>query len=205
MNEKNNFYKILLVGDSMVGKTSLIKLYKEEELTLNTLPTVGCEYHIINKMVENKMIKLIIWDSAGQEKYRALTKSWYKGARGILLIFSIIDRKSFENIKRWFKDIEENLEDFSIFLIGNKMDLKEKRVVSYKEGFELAKSIKCNYFETSIFLDNLPIHCKTIDDIFWELILKILHKDKINNLFKDSDFKIDLDINNQVNNNNCKC
>lgn len=203
MTEKNNFYKILLVGDSMVGKTSLIKLYKEEELTINTLPTVGCEYHIINKMVENKIIKLIIWDSAGQEKYRALTKSWFKGARGILLIFSLIDRRSFENVKRWFWDIKENLDNFSILIIGNKIDLKENRVVSYQEGFELAKSLKSDYFETSIFFDDLPIHCKSIDDIFWELILKILQEEKEKTVLENSDFKLDLE--GDKNYDSCKC
>ena len=178
MEETNSNYKLLLVGDSAVGKTSLIKVYKNQEISTYLPPTLGCEYHIINQNVNNKDIKLLIWDTAGQERFRSISKSWYRNSRGVLIVFSVIDRKSFDNIRRWMDDLVNEISNFSLIIVGNKSDLKEKRVVTYEEGVEIAKEFKVPYYETSIFEDKMLEGSVKISEIFKELTKDILEKDK---------------------------
>lgn len=178
MQETNSNYKLLLVGDSAVGKTSLIKVYKNQEPTTYLPPTLGCEYHIITQTINNKQIKLLIWDTAGQERFRSISKSWYRNSKGVLIIFSVIDRKSFDNIRRWMDDLVNEISNFSLIIVGNKTDLREKRVVSYEEGVEIAREFKVPYFETSIFEGKLGEGGVRIEEVFRELTRDILEKDE---------------------------
>ncbi len=179
MNKTNSF-KIIIVGDSAVGKTSLINLYKSKEVSNFIPPTLGCEHHIITQRVDDEEMKLLIWDTAGQEKYKSLARTWYKQAKGVLIVFSVIDKNSYNNVRRWMDDLVNEIDNFSLIIVGNKSDLVEKRVVSFEQGEEMANEFNVPYFETCIYSEKMPQHGVEINEIFFELSKEILKKEKEN-------------------------
>lgn len=171
MNENNDekfdwLIKLLIVGDSGVGKTNILLRSCDDKFLSYNLSTIGFLY--IKKInsrlnlkkgvdfkkkvldIDGKKIKLQIWDTAGQERFQTIALSYYKGAWGIILVFSIDNRKSFDNIGKWMKQISDNAaKDVIILLVGNKCDLEEKRVVSYDEAKQLAENYNIRFYETS--------------------------------------------------------
>jgi len=143
-------YKILLLGDSSVGKTCFLLRYIEDTYTGNHISTIGVDYKIKLIQLNSEMIKLQIWDTAGQDKFRSITKNYYRGSDGIMLIYDITNQSSFVNIKNWIIQIKEHLGDEAcITLIGNKIDLESRRKISREEGQKFAKDYNLNFFETS--------------------------------------------------------
>ena len=144
-------YKVLILGDSTVGKTCFLVRYVDDSFDDSTLLSVGMDYRLKNvKTEDGTKVKLQIWDTCGQERYRSISKNYYKGANAIILVFSLIDKKSFESVENWINQIkEEASESILIILVGNKSDLIEKRVISYEEAEKLAKEFNINYFECS--------------------------------------------------------
>ena len=144
-------YKVLILGDSTVGKTCFLIRYVDDSYDDSTLATMGMDYRLKNvKMEDGTKVKLHIWDTVGQERYRSISKNFYKGAHAIILIFSIVDKKSFGSVENWINKIkEEASESVSIILVGNKCDLKEERLIPYEEAEKLAKEFNINYFECS--------------------------------------------------------
>jgi len=145
-------FKIILLGDFGVGKSSIIQRYVEAKFTDENPVTLGTEFK--TKIVETsskKRVKLIIWDSAGQERFRTITSSFYRGASGIILAFDITDAKTFSNAQtNWLNDINTNKAIKSnIYLVGTKLDLESKRVVQKSEAEAFASSNSINYFEVS--------------------------------------------------------
>ena len=136
MTEKKDYdylFKILILGDSFVGKTNILKRFIHNEFDSTTKETVGVEFDSKNYNFGEKIIKAQIWDTAGQERYRSVTKTYYKGAKGALLVYDISRRITFENIDNWIIDLRTNGDkDILIILIGNKSDLNSKREVSQK-------------------------------------------------------------------------
>ena len=148
----NYLFKILILGDSFVGKTNMLKRFLQNEFDMNTKETVGVEFGSKNfKMGENEdVIKAQIWDTAGQERYRSVTKAYYKGAKGALLVYDITRKSTFENIDNWLIDLRTNADkDILIILIGNKSDLVENREVSKEEAQTKAEQYNIAYLETS--------------------------------------------------------
>ena len=114
------------------------------------IPTIGVDFKLKTIPVDDKKIKLQIWDTAGQERFRNITKTYYKGASGVILTYSITDKSSFENVEGWVKSIKENTsEDILQIMIGNKCDLEASRVVATKEGQQLANKYNIPFFEVS--------------------------------------------------------
>ena len=161
-------YKILLVGDSGVGKTNIMLRYLNKEFNINTKATVGVEFGSKNIIIDKKVIKGQIWDTAGQERYRAITSSYYKGAHGAFVVYDITLKESFEAVDRWINDLRNNTDErLEIFLIGNKSDLEEKRQVTKEEGEEKAKEKEVAFMETS------ALNCNNIEKAFNEILNKV--------------------------------
>ncbi|KAL3313848.1 Ras- protein Rab-3 [Cichlidogyrus casuarinus] len=133
-------FKLLLIGDSSVGKTCLIVQYAEDTFVPNFISTIGIDFKIKTILLDGKTIKLQIWDTAGQERFRTITSSYYRGAMGILLVYSVTQRGSFENISSWTKAIAENANaNVEKIIVGNKCDMTEEREVSKEEGEKVAR------------------------------------------------------------------
>lgn len=148
--------KIVIIGDSFVGKTSIINCLIMGTLT-DTKPTIGSQHHkfvFFNK--ENREINLDIWDTAGQERFRSVIPMYYKGAKAILVVFDITNRESFEGAKKWIEEIEQNNKGTLIFLVANKIDLIEKRTTSEEMIKEYSEKKKIEFLECSA-KDNLNV------------------------------------------------
>ena len=161
-------YKIVLVGDSGVGKTNIMLRYLNKEFNINTKATVGVEFGSKNIIIDKKVIKGQIWDTAGQERYRAITSAYYKGAHGAFVVYDITLKESFEAVDKWINDLRSNTDErLEIILIGNKSDLEEKRQVTKEEGEEKAKEKEVAFMETS------ALNCNNIEKAFNEILNKV--------------------------------
>ena len=150
-DEEIPLYKILLLGDSGVGKTCFLLRFMEDSFIDLHMATIGLDYKLKTMILEEqKIVKVQIWDTAGQDKFRAITRNYYKGASGIILIFDVTNIKSFENIKKWINEIKEEIsENVSIVLIGNKIDKLKERKITKEQGEKIANEIGTKFFETS--------------------------------------------------------
>jgi len=142
--------KLLLIGDSGVGKTCLLFRFAEDKFNNAFISTIGIDFKIRTVTVDNKRLKLQIWDTAGQERFRTITTAYYRGAAGIMLVYDITSERSFENIKNWMRNIAEYAtEDVEKMIVANKCDCEEKRVISKEKGSTLAMEYNVPFFETS--------------------------------------------------------
>ena len=141
-------FKILIIGESNVGKTCLLLRYIDDLFVAGQTTTIGIDFKIKTINIENKLIKLQIWDTAGYDRFRSITKTYFKGANGIILIYDISDQCSFKNVINWIKMAEKNAPNAIKILVGNKCDIPE-RVVTEEEGKELANKYNMKFFETS--------------------------------------------------------
>jgi small GTP-binding protein len=143
-------YKLVVIGDSGVGKSNLISRYTTNTFRDDPKMTIGVEFgHKVVK-VDNKTIKAQIWDTAGQERFKALTRPYYRGAFGGLLVYSITDRASFEHLEKWLDELANNADPgILVMLVGNKADLESARVVSTEEGKKFAQEHGLSFLETS--------------------------------------------------------
>ena len=147
---KRKVIRISMLGDSSVGKTSLINTFLNVEFTENVLSNIGIEKTETKMtMKDGNEMKIIIWDTAGQERFHSISTGTIKNAQGIVVTFDVTKQKSFDNVKRWLENIRENNDKIPIVLFGNKCDLVEKREVKEKEAQEFAKNNNLTYFETS--------------------------------------------------------
>ena len=163
-------YKVLLLGDSTVGKTCFLLRYCDKTFQDAHLSTIGLDYRVKTMTLKNKKnIKLQIWDTAGQDRFRAITKNYYKGANGIILIYDVTNLQTYENVKNWITQIrEETNPNVVIYLAGNKIDIPaEERVVKTEEGKEIADEYKLQFKETSA-KDGI-----NVNEVFQELVEKI--------------------------------
>ena len=149
--QKELLYKILLLGDSSVGKTCFLMRYADNTFQEIHMSTIGLDYKLKNVQLDDgKIVKVQIWDTAGQDRFRSITKNYYKGAHGIILIYDVTSRKTFENVKNWVEQIKEEVSDkVNIILVGNKIDDEKNRKVSTEEGKQMADSCELEFFETS--------------------------------------------------------
>ena len=142
--------KMLIIGDSGVGKSCLLLRFSEDQFTPSFITTIGIDFKIRTVDMDGKKIKLQIWDTAGQERFRTITTAYYRGAMGILLVYDVTDEKSFNNIRTWFSNVEQHAsEGVNKILIANKCDWDERRVISEEQGRALAEELKIPFIETS--------------------------------------------------------
>ena len=151
MSAKKEFmYKILLLGDSSVGKTCICTRYSDNTFQEDHLATIGLDFKVKSVNLDGKIVKVQIWDTAGQDRFKSITKNYYKGAHGIILIYDITNRRTFDNVKNWVDIIKEEVsEKVTVILVGNKIDSNENRKVSTEEGQGIANEYGLQFYETS--------------------------------------------------------
>ena len=167
--------KLVVVGDSGVGKTNLIKRFANNTFNSNSKATVGVEFLSKSFKINNTVFKIEIWDTAGQERYKSITAAYYKGAKGALVVYDITSKISFENIDKWMLEIKEkSSKDLKLMIIGNKSDLKDGRQVSNEEAMRKAKDTGIALMETSA-LDSTNVK-EAFHDLLKEMYIEISAK-----------------------------
>ena len=188
--------KLLLIGDSNVGKTSLLLRYLDNTFSDKYITTIGVEFKSKDITLNNKTYKIHIWDTAGQERYKSITRNFYKHAEGIIFVYDITNKTSFSNLKNWISNAE-NETDFKIIIVGNKLDMESRREVSIEQLKKLAKKKNCKYFETSA-KDNI-----NVENLFLSIINEMINniKDEVS----ISESVINLSNEKSINQNNKYC
>ena len=201
MDNKNDEYdlliKALLIGDSNVGKTTIIGKYLDKNFSEKTLNTVGLDLKYVKLNINDMKIKLQLWDTAGQERFRSMTTSYYRAVNVIIIVFDVTSQNSFDHIKEWMNNIKQFAKlGVMKVIVGNKIDLNDERIVTYNEGKNFAESFNIKYFETS------AVTREGIVELF-ETICKDYSK---TNRKKSIDSNIKLDnIKSENNDNNVGC
>ncbi|KAH3757033.1 Ras family protein [Pelomyxa schiedti] len=148
--EYDYLFKLLLIGDSGVGKSCLLLRFADDTYTESYISTIGVDFKIRTIELDSKTIKLQIWDTAGQERFRTITSSYYRGAHGIIIVYDITDAVSFNNVRQWLQEIERYAcENVNKLMVGNKSDLTTKRAVEYNTAKEFADGLGITFLETS--------------------------------------------------------
>ncbi|CAL1360670.1 unnamed protein product [Linum trigynum] len=143
-------FKLLLIGDSGVGKSCLLLRFADDSYIESYISTIGVDFKIRTVEQDGKVIKLQIWDTAGQERFRTITSSYYRGAHGIIIVYDVTDEESFNNVKTWLTEIDKFATDsVNKLLVGNKCDLTSKRAVPYDTAKAFADEIGIPFLETS--------------------------------------------------------
>ena len=169
-------FKILIIGDAGVGKSNLLLRYVKNEFASDMRSTVGVEFGTKMLKIDNYDIKAQIWDTAGQERYRAITSAYYKGAKGVLIVYDITKKNTFENVDKWLNDFKmKSDDDAAIVIVGNKSDLINEREVSIEEATLKAQVNHLAFFETSA-KENENVH-----SAFISLITQVVKNYKKNN------------------------
>ena len=173
-------FKIILVGDTSVGKTNIINKYIKNEFQEDFYATIGVEFSHKQFIVDNHKIKAQIWDTAGQERYKAITRAYYKGAKGAFIVYDITRKDTFDDIDKWRNELVNSCnKEVTIMLIGNKCDLEDSREISKEQGEEKAKSFGFSFLETSAYSG------ENLEKGFEMLIKEIYQKYKIEQKAKD--------------------
>ena len=169
----DSIMKILLIGDSGVGKSCLLVRFVEDKFSPSFITTIGIDFKIKTVDINGKKVKLQLWDTAGQERFRTITTAYYRGAMGIILVYDVTDERTFSSINQWFKTVNDHAsDDAQLLLVGNKCDM-DTRLISHEQGETLAKELGIPFIETSA-KDNI-----NVDQIFFTLAKLI--QDKIDN------------------------
>jgi len=178
-------FKLILIGDSSVGKSNILSKYLKNEFDENSRATVGVEFGTKNILINGKKIKIQIWDTAGEERYRSITSAYYKGAKGAFIVYDITRKTTFDNIDKWISDLKLNGDkNICIIILGNKSDLIEQRQVQEKDGMKKAEMFKTAFLETS------ALNGDNIAKAFDELIEQIYQNNKS---FFENDNKKEID------------
>jgi len=149
-NQYDFLMKLLVIGDSGVGKSCLLLRFAEDCFTPNFITTIGIDFKIKTVEMDGKRIRLQIWDTAGQERFRTITTAYYKGAMGILLVYDVTDEQSFQHVGMWMKNIQTHAqENVNTLLVGNKCDMTSDKVVETAQGQALAKEYSVKFYEAS--------------------------------------------------------
>ncbi|RLN41829.1 hypothetical protein C2845_PM01G25880 [Panicum miliaceum] len=149
-DEYDYLFKVVLIGDSGVGKSNLLSRFTRNTFSLDSKSTIGVEFATRTIQVEGKTIKAQIWDTAGQERYRAITSAYYRGAVGALLVYDVTKAATFENVKRWLKELRDHADaNTAVMLIGNKTDLAHLRAVAQEGAAAFAEREGLSFIETS--------------------------------------------------------
>ncbi|KAF5184132.1 Ras-related protein rgp1 [Thalictrum thalictroides] len=150
-NQKIDYvFKVVLIGDSAVGKSQLLARFARNEFSLDSKATIGVEFQTRTLVIDHKTVKAQIWDTAGQERYRAVTSAYYRGAVGAMLVYDMTKRQSFDHVARWLEELRGHADkNIVIMLIGNKSDLTTLRTVSTEDAKEFAQRENLFFMETS--------------------------------------------------------
>ena len=186
-------FKIIIVGDLSSGKTNIVTQYISHKFVQDSQPTIGVEMFNKDFQINEDKVSAQIWDTAGQEKYNALTSSYYKGAKGALVVYDITQESTFLKVEQFVKDLREKSDkNVYMILVGNKIDLEENRKISKEEGKKLADKLKMGFFEVS------AKNGTGIEDLFKNLIDNVYEKN--NREFKSmASIEIEMEDANKIN------
>ncbi|CAL9112863.1 unnamed protein product [Musa textilis] len=161
-------FKVVLIGDSGVGKSNLLSRFTRNEFSLESKSTIGVEFATRSIRVEDKVVKAQIWDTAGQERYRAITSAYYRGAVGALLVYDVTRHTTFENVERWMKELRDHTDSsIVIMLVGNKADLRHLRAVTVEDAKAFAER------ESTFFMETSALESTNVDNAFTEVLTQI--------------------------------
>jgi Ras-related protein Rab-11A len=182
-NQKESYkFKVVVVGDSGVGKTNLIKRFVSNEFKSDSKATVGVEFLSKNFIINGEIFKIEIWDTAGQERYKSITTAYYKGAKGAMIVYDVTNQTSFDNVDKWYNEIKEKAsKNINLIVIGNKNDLIDKKIINSESSIEKAKSFGIAIMETS------ALSASNVKEAFY-LILKEMYK-SVKSMINDGDKK----------------
>ena len=187
MADEDNYemmFKVVLVGDSFVGKTNIMSKYLKDEFHEDSKATVGVEFGSKQFTIEGHSIKAQIWDTAGQERYKAITSAYYKGAKGAFVVYDITRKSSFESIDKWVNDLTAAADKkITIVVIGNKSDLEDQRQIPKEKGEEKAAKLEVAFLETSAFSG------ENLDKAF-ELMMNEIYKKCHEEMLAENDLEI---------------
>ncbi|XP_005801864.1 ras-related protein Rab-11A [Xiphophorus maculatus] len=171
-DEYDYLFKVVLIGDSGVGKSNLLSRFTRNEFNLESKSTIGVEFATRSIQVEGKTIKAQIWDTAGQERYRAITSAYYRGAVGALLVYDIAKHLTYENAERWLKELQDHADsNIVIMLVGNKSDLRHLRAVPTDEARGFAEKNGLSFLETSALdSSNVELAFQTILTAIYHIV-----------------------------------
>ncbi|XP_072024512.1 ras-related protein Rab-13-like [Amphiura filiformis] len=165
--------RLLMIGDSGVGKTCMLCRFTEEGFIQPHLTTIGIDFKMKNMVLDDKRIKVQVWDTAGQERYNTITAQYFRRAQGIMVIYDITSETSFLNSQKWLRMVSENgCDDIEKLLVGNKSDAKSLRTVSREEGQKFADHHEMGFIETSAHSDT------NIEEAFTVLVKQVMRKRK---------------------------
>ncbi|KAF7120441.1 hypothetical protein RHSIM_Rhsim13G0051800 [Rhododendron simsii] len=182
-------FKIVVIGDSAVGKSNLLSRFARDEFDLHSKATVGVEFQTQVLEVEGKEVKAQVWDTAGQERFRAVTSAYYRGAFGALLVYDITRRTTFDSIKRWLDELNTHCDTtVARILVGNKCDLENIRDVSIDEGKSLAQEEGLFFIETSA-LDSTNVNAA------FEIVIRQIYNDVSRKMLNSDSYKAELSVN----------
>ncbi|XP_056141661.1 RAB11a, member RAS oncogene family, like [Lampris incognitus] len=171
-DEYDYLFKVVLIGDSGVGKSNLLSRFTRNEFNLESKSTIGVEFATRSIQVGGKTIKAQIWDTAGQERYRAITSAYYRGAVGALLVYDIAKHLTYENAERWLKELQDHADsNIVIMLVGNKSDLRHLRAVPTDEAKAFAEKHGLSFLETSALdSSNVELAFQTILTAIYDIV-----------------------------------
>ncbi|XP_057437157.1 ras-related protein RABA5c-like [Lotus japonicus] len=182
-------FKIVLIGDSAVGKSNLLSRFARNEFDSNSKATIGVEFQTQMVEIDGKEVKAQIWDTAGQERFRAVTSAYYRGAVGALVVYDITRRGTFENIKRWIEELDtQNDSTIARMLVGNKCDLENIREVSIEEGKSFAEAEGLFFMETSA-LDSTNVQTA------FEIVIREIYNNISRKVLNSDSYKAELTVN----------
>lgn len=178
-SEYDYLFKLLLIGNSGVGKSCLLLRFSDDTYSNDYISTIGVDFKIKTVELEGKTVKLQIWDTAGQERFRTITSSYYRGSHGIIIVYDITDQESFNGVKMWLQEIDRYATSTVLkLLVGNKCDLTDKRVVEFDVAKEFAEANNMPFLETS------ALDSTNVEEAFLTMAKQIkesMAKQKLNN------------------------
>jgi len=202
-------FKVVLIGDSGVGKSNLLSRFTRNEFNLESKSTIGVEFATRSINVDGKTLKAQIWDTAGQERYRAITAAYYRGAVGALLVYDISKQATYANVNRWLKELRDHADsNIVITLVGNKSDLKHLRAVSTEEAKQYSADNNLSFIETS------ALDASNVDAAFQNILTDIYRIVSSKSLAENSEIikpsegnkiPLDLSVDPKANQQGCNC
>ena len=175
-------FKVVVVGDSGVGKTNLIKRFINDTFNKDSKATVGVEFLSKSYLINSEVFKVQIWDTAGQERYKSITAAYYKGAKGAMIVYDVTNQTSFDNVDKWANEIKEKAaKNINLMIVGNKTDLQDKIVITSEMATEKAKTLEIPVMETS------ALDSTNVKEAFYQL-LREMYK-SVKNLMKEYEEK----------------
>nr|XP_017236975.1 PREDICTED: ras-related protein RABA5d-like isoform X2 [Daucus carota subsp. sativus] len=185
-------FKVVIIGDSAVGKSNLLSRYARNEFNLHSKATIGVEFQTQSMEIEGKEVKAQIWDTAGQERFRAVTSAYYRGAVGALIVYDISRRTTFDSVTRWLQELDTHSETtVARMLIGNKSDLDNIRDVSVEEGVKLAEEQGLFFMETS------ALDATNVQKAF-EIVIREIYSNVSRKVLNSDSYKAELTVNRNI-------